>query len=83
MNIWPVNTNSNEDNGNPNGFLIMLRQNRVATYYQRADDVGNIQNGDLILLRCYFDDVIPLANPAGDLTTKRCEALVKLHASQR
>lgn len=50
MNIWSVNTNSNEDNGNPNGFLIMLRQNRVATYYQRADDVGNIQNGDLILL---------------------------------
>lgn len=50
MNIWVVNSNSNEDNGNPNGFLIMLRQNRVATYYQRADDVGNIAIGDLILL---------------------------------
>ncbi len=50
MKIWLVNSNSNEENGNPNGFLIMLRQNKVATYYQRADDVRNIENGDLILL---------------------------------
>lgn len=50
MNFWVVNSNNNENNGNPNGFLFMLRQNKVATYYHRADEVKNIIIGDLILL---------------------------------
>lgn len=50
MKVWLVNTNSNENNGNPNGYKFMLRQNRIATYYNKRNNVDKINKGDLILL---------------------------------
>ncbi|SFC12917.1 hypothetical protein SAMN05421780_10324 [Flexibacter flexilis DSM 6793] len=50
MKIWLVNTNSNADNGNPNGFKFMLRQNRVSAFYDRKDTIDKIMVGDLVLL---------------------------------
>lgn len=50
MKTWLINTNSNPDNGNPNGFQIMLRQNKVSAFYDRKDTVNGISEGDLILL---------------------------------
>ena len=50
MKAWLVNSNSNEDNGNPNGYRYMLQQNRVIAYYDRRAEINKIQNSDLVLL---------------------------------
>jgi hypothetical protein len=50
MKAWLVNSNNNEDNGNPNGYRYMLQQNRVIAYYDRRAEINKIQNGDLVLL---------------------------------
>lgn len=50
MEIWLVNSNNNEDNGNPNGFRYMLHQNRVIAYYDRRTEIDKIQENDLVLL---------------------------------
>lgn len=50
MKTWIVNTNSKAKNGNPNGFLFMLRQNKISSYYKKKTSVDIISPGDLILL---------------------------------
>ena len=50
MKTWIVNSNTNENNGNPNGFKYMLRQNRVAAYYEARIKLDRIEEGDLVLL---------------------------------
>ncbi len=50
MKTWLVNTNSKEQNSNPNAFRFMLRQNKVAAYYSRAHTIDKISEGDLVLL---------------------------------
>jgi len=54
MKTWLVNTNSKEENNNPNAYQYMLRQNRVAAYYTRAHAIDKIGVGDLVLL--YHND---------------------------
>jgi predicted Mrr-cat superfamily restriction endonuclease len=50
MKIWLVNTNINEENGNPNGYKQMLRQNKAAAYYSRKETVDKIEPQDMVLL---------------------------------
>ena len=50
MKAWLVNTNTKQENGNPNGYRIMLRQNKVSAYYDRKEAVDKIESGNLILL---------------------------------
>jgi len=50
MNAFLVNTNSKKENVNPNGFKILLRQNKISAYDAAMPQVENISNGDLILL---------------------------------
>lgn len=50
MNTWLVNTNSNPNNNNPNGFKFMLRQNKIATFYDRKEEIEKIAIADMILL---------------------------------
>jgi predicted Mrr-cat superfamily restriction endonuclease len=50
MNTWLVNTNSNSNNGNPNGFKVMLRQNKAAAYYGKKGEIDKINPNDLVLL---------------------------------
>ena len=54
MKVYVVNSNVNPSNKCPNCFQYMLRQNRVITYYDRANQVNGIQAGDLVLL--YHND---------------------------
>lgn len=54
MKSWLINSNSNEDNGNENGFLYMLRQNKVSTFYDKKEKINTVSPGDLILL--YHND---------------------------
>ena len=50
MKAWLVNTNTKEENGNPNGYTIMLRQNKASAYYDRKQTIDKIGKGDLVLL---------------------------------
>ena len=50
MKIWLINTNNNADNSNPNGFKTMLRQNKVAAYYNRKETIDRIEPQDMVLL---------------------------------
>ena len=54
MKAWLVNTNTKGENGNPNGFKYMLRQNKASAYYDRASEVDKIKKGDLVFL--YHND---------------------------
>lgn len=54
MVAWLVNTNSKAENGNPNGYKFMLRQNKAAAYYGRKTEIDKISPHDLILL--YHND---------------------------
>ncbi len=54
MKVWLVNTNSSDDNGNPNGFKFMIRHNKVAAFYDKRTKVDKIEKGDLVLL--YHND---------------------------
>ena len=54
MKAWLVNTNTKGENGNPNGFKYMLRQNKASAYYDRASEVDKIKKSDLVLL--YHND---------------------------
>ena len=54
MKTWLVNTNTNVDNGNPNAFKYMLRQNKAAAFYGRATEIDKISKSDLVLL--YHND---------------------------
>lgn len=54
MKTWLVNTNTKGENGNPNGFKYMLRQNKASAYYNRASEVDKIKKNDLVLL--YHND---------------------------
>jgi len=54
MKTWLVNTNSKEESGNPNAFKYMLRQNKAAAFYGRANKIDQIDKGDLVLL--YHND---------------------------
>lgn len=50
MKTWLVNTNTKEDNGNPNAYKYMLRQNKAAAFYDRAPAIDQISKGDLVFL---------------------------------
>lgn len=50
MRTWLVNTNSKGENGNPNAYKYMLRQSKAAAFYDRAEAIDGISEGDLILL---------------------------------
>ena len=50
MKTWLVNTNTKDENGNPNAFKYMLRQNKAAAFYGRALEIDNICKGDLVCL---------------------------------
>lgn len=50
MKIWLVNTNSKQENGNPNAFKQMLRQNKVAAFYDNKETVDKIKQDDMVLL---------------------------------
>ncbi len=50
MKTWLVNTNTDQKNGNPNGFKYMLRQNKAAAFYDRAIRIDQIVKGDLVCL---------------------------------
>lgn len=50
MKIWLVNTNTNDENGNPNGYKQMLRQNKAAAYFSRKETVDKIEPSDMVLL---------------------------------
>ncbi|NOR45786.1 MAG: EVE domain-containing protein [Candidatus Delongbacteria bacterium] len=50
MKAWLVNTNSNPDNDNENGFKFMLRQNKAASFYYRIEEIDVIKKGDLVLI---------------------------------
>lgn len=54
MKTWLVNTNIKGENGNPNGFKYMLRQNKASAYYDRALEVDKIRKSDIVLL--YHND---------------------------
>ncbi|ABA57209.1 conserved hypothetical protein [Nitrosococcus oceani ATCC 19707] len=54
MKTWLVNTNIRPENGNPNAFKYMLRQNKAAAFYGRAVEIDNICRGDLVCL--YHND---------------------------
>lgn len=54
MKTWLVNTNTKGENGNPNAFKYMLRQNKAAAFYGRAADIDKIEKGDIIFL--YHND---------------------------
>lgn len=54
MKVWIVNTNTKSENGNPNAFKYMLRQNRAAAFYDRAQEIDKIEKGDVVLL--YHND---------------------------
>jgi predicted Mrr-cat superfamily restriction endonuclease len=47
MNTWLVNSNIKN---NSNAFKYMLRQGKVSSFYQEADRVDKLQQGDLVLL---------------------------------
>ena len=50
MKVWLVNTNSKEENGNPNGFKFMLRQNKASAYYDKKEVIDKILPSDVVLL---------------------------------
>lgn len=50
MKTWLVNTNTKVENGNPNAFKYMLRQNKAAAFYSRASEIDRISKGDLVFL---------------------------------
>ena len=50
MKTWLVNTNTKVENGNPNAFKYMLRQNKAAAFYDRAGEIDKISKGDLVFL---------------------------------
>ncbi|WP_298190268.1 hypothetical protein [uncultured Pseudomonas sp.] len=50
MKAWLVNTNSKDDNGNPNAYKYMLRQSKAAAFYDKAETIDKIAKGDLVLL---------------------------------
>lgn len=50
MKTWIVNSNTKSSNNNPNGFLYMLRQNKVSAFYDRAKTIDKISKEDLVLL---------------------------------
>ncbi len=50
MKTWLVNTNTKGENGNPNAFKYMLRQNKAAAFYDRAPEIDKIKKGDLVCL---------------------------------
>lgn len=50
MKTWLVNTNTRDENGNPNAYKYMLRQNKAAAFYDRAPAIDQIDRGDLVLL---------------------------------
>lgn len=50
MKAWSVNTNTKDDNGNPNAYKYMLRQNKAAAFYDRASAIDQIDKGDLVFL---------------------------------
>ena len=50
MKTWLVNSNSNDANDNPNGYRFMLRQNKVAAFFDRRTKIDKIGAGDLVLL---------------------------------
>ena len=50
MKAWLVNTNSRGDNGNPNAYKYMLRQNKAAAFYDKATSIDKIEKADLVLL---------------------------------
>ena len=50
MKTWLVNTNTKDDNENPNAFKYMLRQNKAAAFYSRGPEIDKIEKGDLVLL---------------------------------
>ena len=54
MKTWLVNTNTKVDNGNPNAFKYMLRQNKAAAFYDKASGIDKIKQGDLVFL--YHND---------------------------
>jgi hypothetical protein len=58
MKIWLVNTNANEENGNPDGYKQMLRQNKVIPYYVRKENIDKIEPQDMVLLYHNNDRVI-------------------------
>lgn len=54
MKTWLVNTNTKDDNGNPNAFKYMLRQSKAAAFYGRAPSIDKIEKGVLVFL--YHND---------------------------
>jgi hypothetical protein len=54
MKTWIVNTNTKQENGNPNAFKYMLRQNKASAFYDKASEIDKIKKGDLICL--YHND---------------------------
>jgi predicted Mrr-cat superfamily restriction endonuclease len=50
MKAWLVNTNSKDENENPNAYKYMLRQSKAAAFYDKAESVDKIAKGDLVLL---------------------------------
>ena len=54
MKTWLVNTNSKDENGNPNAYKYMLRQNKAAAFYGKAGAVDKISKGDVVML--YHND---------------------------
>ncbi len=47
MKIWSVNTNISNFNNNELGATIVIKQNRIVTWYR--NDLNQINKGDLIL----------------------------------
>jgi predicted Mrr-cat superfamily restriction endonuclease len=50
MKAWLVNTNSKDENGNPNAYKYMLRQSKAAAFYTKAEAIDKIVKGDIVLL---------------------------------
>ena len=50
MKIWIVNTNTKEENENPNGYKYMLRQNKASAFWDKRHKVDPIKPEDLVLL---------------------------------
>jgi predicted Mrr-cat superfamily restriction endonuclease len=50
MKTWLVNTNSKDENDNPNAYKYMLRQSKAAAFYSKAATIDKIAKGDLVLL---------------------------------
>ena len=54
MKTWLVNTNSKDQNCNPNAYKYMLRQSKAAAFYGKAGTVDKISKGDVVML--YHND---------------------------